>query len=123
MSNGDVYERECVEVSDDGNEPNQILTYNRRFYILFVFSLTAFAQYCAWNAFGPISGTVKAVFGWGNAEIALLASLDPITYILTMVFFSWLMDVKGLSPAWLIYSLKDERRREMLCSLFSLKCA
>lgn len=122
MSNGDVYERECVEVSDDGNEPNQILTYNRRFYILFVFSLTAFAQYCAWNAFGPISGTVKAVFGWGNAEIALLASLDPITYILTMVFFSWLMDVKGLSPAWLIYYIKDERR-ELLCSLFSLKCA
>lgn len=91
-----LYEKEDIEEAHEDEE--NIRTYKRRFYILFVFSLSAFAQYCAWNAFGPISGTVKAVFGWGNAEIALLASLDPITYLLTMIFFSWMMDVKGKIP-------------------------
>ena len=85
----------CEKEKSEENEGDKVRTYKRRFYILFVFSLSSFAQYCAWNAFGPISRTTKAVFGWGNAEIALLASLDPITYILTMMFFSWLMDVKG----------------------------
>jgi hypothetical protein len=95
--NGDAgfYEKEKIDDAYEMGE-NNIRSYKRRFYILLVFSLSAFAQYCAWNAFGPIAGTVKAVFGWGNAEIALLASLDPITYLLTMIFFSWLMDVKGL---------------------------
>lgn len=89
------YEKQDKKDENNENEEN-VRTYKRRFYILAVFSMTSFAQYCAWNAFGPISGTVKAVFGWGNAEIALLASLDPITYILTMIFFSWMMDVKGI---------------------------
>lgn len=85
----DIIEKPCK--IDEG----EIRSYKRRFYILLVFALSGFSQYCAWNAFGPISGTVKAVFGWGNAEIALLASLDPITYLLTIIFFSWMMDVKG----------------------------
>lgn len=93
-----LYEKEDIEEAYDDEDEGNIRTYKRRFYILLVFALSAFAQYCAWNAFGPIAGTVKAVFGWGNAEIALLASLDPITYLLTMIFFSWMMDVKGKIP-------------------------
>ncbi|XP_028398752.1 solute carrier family 49 member 4-like isoform X2 [Dendronephthya gigantea] len=100
ISNGHIdhipNENYAQEKDEYGMDDENIRSYKRRFYILLVFSLSAFAQYCAWNAFGPISGTVKAVFGWGNAEIALLASLDPITYLLTMIFFSWMMDVKGL---------------------------
>lgn len=70
-------------------------SYKRRFCILAVFSIASFMQYCAWNTFGPISSTCMTVFEWGKREIALMASLDPITYLLTMLIFSWLMDVKG----------------------------
>ena len=36
------------------------------------------------------------VFEWTESEIALMASLDPFTYIFTIYFFSWAMDVKGI---------------------------
>lgn len=70
--------------------------------MLFVFALVAFTQYCAWNTYGPIATTAKTVFNWSNTEIAILASMDPITYLLTMIFFSWMMDVKGLRASMLV---------------------
>ena len=70
-------------------------TYSSRFYILAVFSLTAFMQYCSWNTFGPISSTCMEVFDWSESEIAVMASLDPITYLFSIYLFSWMMDVKG----------------------------
>ena len=71
-------------------------SYKRRFYILLLFSVIAFSQYCAWNTYGPIATTTKMVFGWTNTQIAFLASMDPITYLCTMQFFSWMMDEKGI---------------------------
>ncbi|EDO40262.1 predicted protein, partial [Nematostella vectensis] len=76
--------------------------FRRRFYILFLFSIISFAQYCAWNTYGPIATTAKTVFDWSNTEIAVLASMDPITYLVTMLFFSWMMDVKGLRKSMLV---------------------
>lgn len=80
---------------------SEITLYRRRYYILVVFSAIAFMQYCCWNTFGPISTTCMEVFEWSEKEIALMASLDPITYIVTIYLFSWLMDVKG----WSIFDL------------------
>jgi len=80
---------------DSPSPPTETRTYKCRFYILTIFSLTAFMQYCSWNAFGPISSTCMKVFDWSESEIAFMASLDPITYIFTIYFFSWMMDVKG----------------------------
>lgn len=71
-------------------------SYKRRFYILLLFALIGFTQYCAWNTYGPIATTAKMVFGWSNTHIAILASMDPITYLCTMQFFSWMMDEKGI---------------------------
>lgn len=70
--------------------------------MLLLFALVAFTQYCAWNTYGPIATTAKAVFNWSNTEIAILASMDPITYLITMMFFSWMMDVKGLRTSILV---------------------
>ena len=80
----------------DEDEPAvEFKSYKRRFYILLLFSLISFCQYCAWNTYGPIATTAKVVFGWSNTQIAFLASMDPITYLCTMHFFSWMMDEKG----------------------------
>lgn len=77
-------------------------SYKRRFYILLLFALISFTQYCAWNTYGPIATTAKMVFGWSNTHIAILASMDPITYLCTMQFFSWMMDEKGLRLSVLV---------------------
>ena len=77
--------------------PVEVKSYKRRFYILLLFSVIGFSQYCAWNTYGPIATTAKMVFNWTNTEIAFLASMDPITYLCSMFFFSWLMDEKGNS--------------------------
>lgn len=82
--------------------PVEVKSYKRRFYILLLFSVISFSQYCAWNAYGPIATTAKMVFNWTNTEIAFLASMDPITYLCSMFFFSWLMDEKGLRRSVLI---------------------
>lgn len=83
------------EVSFDDEPTVEFKSYKRRFYILLLFSVIGFSQYCAWNTYGPIATSAKMVFGWTNTEIAFLASMDPITYLCTMLFFSWMMDEKG----------------------------
>ncbi|XP_048586590.1 uncharacterized protein LOC5511917 isoform X2 [Nematostella vectensis] len=90
------------DVKSERTEPRDIRVFRRRFYILFLFSIISFAQYCAWNTYGPIATTAKTVFDWSNTEIAVLASMDPITYLVTMLFFSWMMDVKGLRKSMLV---------------------
>ena len=87
--------------SQSHREYSEIITtecksYHRRWYILFVFSLLAGLQACVWNTWGPITGSAEAVFDWGDQQIALLENWGPITYILSFVLFSWLLDVKGM---------------------------
>lgn len=86
----------------DKHSSFQVHSYKRRYWMLLIFSMVSFAQYCCWNTYGPIATTAKAVFNWSNTEIAILASMDPITYLFTMVFFSWMMDVKGLRNSMLV---------------------
>lgn len=84
------------DLSFEAEPALEFKSYKRRFYILLLFSVIAFSQYCAWNTYGPIATTTKMVFGWTNTQIAFLASMDPITYLCTMQFFSWMMDEKGI---------------------------
>lgn len=77
----------------DGGETVKV--YTRRFYILAVFSLIAVVQGLVWNTWSPISQSAKRVFHWSDGDVALLANWGPITYVTSMVFFSWLLDVKG----------------------------
>lgn len=74
--------------------------YKRRWYILTIFSLIAGVQAAAWNTWGPITGSAEDVFGWSVGTIALLENWGPIAYIVSFLFFSWLMDVKGM-PGYL----------------------
>jgi len=87
---------ENKELFAQDDPPVEFKSYKRRFYILLLFSVIGFSQYCAWNTYGPIATTTKLVFDWTNTEIAFLASMDPITYLCTMLFFSWMMDEKGI---------------------------
>lgn len=119
---------------DEGQElfvqedpPVEFKSYKRRFYILLLFSVIGFSQYCAWNTYGPIATTAKLVFDWTNTEIAFLASMDPITYLCTMLFFSWMMDEKGIgwkiNRAWCsseLLSLTSEWQRIALCILYQM---
>lgn len=70
--------------------------YKRRWYILTIFSLIAGVQAAAWNTWGPITGSAEDVFGWNDGTIALLENWGPIAYIVSFLFFSWLLDVKGI---------------------------
>ncbi|XP_071956370.1 solute carrier family 49 member 4-like [Antedon mediterranea] len=74
----------------DGN------VYHRRWYMLFLFSLLAFTQSGTWNTWGPIADTSKVVLQWTDGDIALLTNWGCITFLITAVFFSYLLDVKGL---------------------------
>ncbi|XP_070536562.1 solute carrier family 49 member 4 homolog isoform X2 [Ptychodera flava] len=77
--------------------------YKRRWYILVVFSFTAFMQFMTWNTWGPIAGTVESVLpDWSNSDIGLLTNWGPIMYVVTALPFSWLMDVKGIRVSVLV---------------------
>jgi hypothetical protein len=73
--------------------------YRRRYYILVSFALLGVCQGWMWNTYGPIQGAVEHVFGWNDSTIALLANWGAITYILSVSFFSWFMNVKGTSSS------------------------
>ncbi|XP_033109466.1 solute carrier family 49 member 4-like [Anneissia japonica] len=75
---------------------SSVNTYHRRWYILTLFSFLAFTQASSWNTWGPIADTTKAVLKWTDGDIALLTNWGCIMFLLTAVFFSWLLDVKGL---------------------------
>lgn len=89
-SYGEVSDKPVTESTQDAP------VYKRRWYILTVFSLIAFTQGCVWNAFGPISSTSQYVFKWSNGDIALINNWVFISYFVGGVFFSWMLDVKGM---------------------------
>ncbi|XP_074652993.1 solute carrier family 49 member 4 homolog [Tubulanus polymorphus] len=70
--------------------------YPVRWYILFLFSSLALTQSAVWNTWGPIAESAEIVFGIQKKEIALLSNWTCITIVLSMVFFLWLMEQKGL---------------------------
>lgn len=72
-----------------------IVVYRRRFYILLLFALNGFTQGCVWNTWGPLADSAQCAFGWETSTIALMSNWGPIAYIVSTVFFSWLLDVKG----------------------------
>ncbi|XP_025082547.1 disrupted in renal carcinoma protein 2-like [Pomacea canaliculata] len=93
----EVGEPQSIKDKDDHQEDLKV--YKRRWYILILFSLLAATQGAIWNTFGPISSSSQDAFGWHNADIALLSDWGPISYIISGIFFSWMMNVKGLRPS------------------------
>ena len=87
--------------STNGNEENkcssfmQCRVYKRRWYILFVFTMTSVMSNFFWNTWGPIQRPCRLVFGWERWTILLLSSLGPVGAILGAFPSTWLMDTKG----------------------------
>ena len=81
--------------SPDHIKHKEVIVYHRRWYILFLFCLVGFTQGGLWNTWGPIADSAEKVFGWTDGTIALMANWGPITYVIGIGFFTWLMDVKG----------------------------
>ncbi|XP_046553121.1 solute carrier family 49 member 4 homolog isoform X2 [Haliotis rubra] len=96
-SNADIKPNEEVTI----NSELKTKLYKRRWYILVIYSLFAGSQGLVWNTWGPISASCEEAFGWNNADISLLTNWGPISYIVSAVFFSWMIDVKGLRWACL----------------------
>jgi len=88
-----------VSVSETTNTPatnSRLQVFKRRWYILVLFSLVCMTQSAIWNTWGPLTQSAKIAFDWSLDDIALLTNWGGIMYVCSMVFFSWLMDVKGL---------------------------
>ena len=69
--------------------------YKRRWYILFVFSLTSIVLNFMWNTWGPIQRPCRVVFGWETWTVLLLSSFGSVGAILGFIPSTWLMDTKG----------------------------
>ena len=69
--------------------------YKRRWYVLFVFTLTTIVSNFMWNTWGPIQRPCRVVFGWETWTVLLLSSFGSIGAILGFIPSTWLMDTKG----------------------------
>lgn len=96
-----LQDEETSTSSSQGNEENacssfmQCKVYKRRWYVLFIFTLTSIVSNLMWNTWGPIQRPCRLVFGWERWTILLLSSLGAIGPILGAVPSTWLMDMKG----------------------------
>ncbi|XP_050395918.2 solute carrier family 49 member 4 [Patella vulgata] len=78
---------------------HNIQVYKRRWYVLLIFSCFGACQNLIWNAWGPVSDSAKDAFDWNDGDIALLSNWGPIAYLISGIFFSWMIGVKGLRIA------------------------
>ena len=90
----------------------QCRVYKRRWYILFVFTMTSIVSNTMWNTWGPIQRPCRLVFGWERWTVLLLSSLGAIGPILGAFPSTWLMDSRGEPPALNLDSI----------SIIKLKC-
>ena len=77
--------------------------YKRRWYILFVFTLTSIVSNFMWNTWGPIQRPCRVVFGWQTWTVLLLSSFGAIGPILGFIPSTWLMDTKGITSLVLLH--------------------
>ncbi|KAM7441414.1 hypothetical protein ABFA07_009503 [Porites harrisoni] len=82
----------------------QCRVYKRRWYILFVFTMTSIVSNMMWNTWGPIQRPCRLVFGWERWTVLLLSSLGAIGPILGAFPSTWLMDSRGLRLSVLVTS-------------------
>jgi len=95
-SPGSVDHSICVpEIINTPVTNSHLQVFKRRWYVLVLFSLIYMTQSAIWNTWGPLTQSAEIAFGWSLDDIALLANWGCIMYVSSMVFFSWLMDVKG----------------------------
>ena len=74
---------------------SEVQVYKKRWYVLLIFCINGMMQFAIWNTFSPIETTARAVYKWDGWVIDLIAALGSITFCVSMLPFSWIMDVKG----------------------------
>ena len=77
-------------------------TFRRRWYILFIFSMSALVWNAVWSTWGPIAQSAKQAYDWTDADIAMFTWLGNAPFLVTMFPIAYLMDVKGLRIAMLL---------------------
>uniref|UniRef100_A0A0B7B0U3 Major facilitator superfamily (MFS) profile domain-containing protein n=1 Tax=Arion vulgaris TaxID=1028688 RepID=A0A0B7B0U3_9EUPU len=92
-------------IQDPGIPESDFKVYKRRWYILILYSVYSFTQSAVWNTWGPISRPSEEAFNWDDSMIAWMNNWGPISYVLTGLFFPWLLQVKGLRWAVLVSML------------------
>ena len=69
--------------------------YKRRFYVLLLAATVPLLNGWIFVTWSPIQSPAKLVFGWTDQTIELMVNWSPIAYVLTIPFFTWLLDTKG----------------------------
>ncbi|GFO30325.1 disrupted in renal carcinoma protein 2-like protein [Plakobranchus ocellatus] len=73
--------------------------YSRRWYLLFLFSMTALVWNAIWSTWGPVAQSAKQVYHWNDGDIAMFTWLGNLPFLITMFPIAYLMDVKGMRAA------------------------
>jgi len=80
---------------EEGKTPlvgEPLIVYQRRWYILALFSFLALYQCCVWNTWGPVVNSVQTVYGWDTATVSLFANWGSIAFLAFMVPILYLQD-------------------------------
>lgn len=93
--------------------------YGRRWLVLLLFSLLAFAQGLVWNTWGPIQNSARQAYSFSGWDIALLVLWGPIGFLPCFAFM-WLLDKRGKGSRTptgvsLLWELAPARIRACLC--------
>merc|ERR1712232_344105 len=54
------------------------------------------------NTFGPIASSVKPAFHWDDSTLAHLGNLGPLSYLLALIPFAWVLDNRGLRTSTIV---------------------
>ena len=115
-----------TELDDDNPDLSRQNTrkckvYKRRWYILFVFTLTSIVSNFMWNTWGPIQRPCRTVFGWEIWTVLLLSSFGAIGPILGFIPSTWLMDTKGKPNSPFPSCRKPLYQSEAWCTTIHMK--
>ena len=80
-------------------QPPRLGRYGRRWWVCLVFASIAFLQGLGWNTYAPISGNYEAIYGWDNADIALLPNVQGIVVLVLAIPFGMFQHTLDLRTA------------------------
>ncbi|XP_023215370.1 disrupted in renal carcinoma protein 2 homolog isoform X2 [Centruroides sculpturatus] len=73
-----------------------VQTFRRRWWILALFSVLCLVQSLAWITWSTIPESAKAIFGWNDGTLALLADWGNIPFVILGIPICWFLNKRGL---------------------------
>lgn len=94
----DMGDTPLLSFSNPGENPDEVQygVYPRRYWLLFLLSITSMQQSAVWMTWSPAVTQVQALYGWPTWSIDLLAAWGPILYVPLAVFTADVVDRLGL---------------------------